>query len=96
MSHGEELWERPSSHLEVRIVGLNTLQTLLGRKDRQEFDVFDLVIKSVIGEGHGAWCLPGMPQSTIMVSAAHAVPPVANKGSNRYTWSIGGEGGSFE
>lgn len=39
---------------------------------------------------------PGIPQSTIIASAAHAVPPVAIKGSSKKTLSRAGEGGSLE
>ena len=53
--------------------------------------------KSEIKENHTQNnYIPSMPQSVTMASAALAVPPVAISGSRRKTWSIGGEGGSFE
>ena len=42
------------------------------------------------------WSRPGTPQSVIMWSAAMAVPPVAIRGSRRYTTSTVGLEGSFE
>lgn len=84
-----------SAYLEIGVLRGNMIEAALGSEDTKKLNLL-LCITDSVGDRYEGRDKLGIPQSTIIESAAHAVPPVAIRGSRRYTISTGGLLGNLE